>query len=216
MIFRIWSFADITLTDQQDEQARESHRSWDENGDASDDYRNQPLSDVEKDLRRAYHAATLARDRMDVLEAWTLCLLRTWSDMTDQEQKIYRRRVESLLRIARTMLAIEARRAKIELYEDHLGAVEIPSRKIILHTWKDELTRIHEAARAADLYADTTTVAQIVGMYHVERLPKDIEASYRSSRSRTENHRTPSEKFLTFIKKLVRQLTPALREKLID
>ncbi len=91
-----------------------------------------------------------------------------------------------------------------------------PISKITLHTWKDDLTRIHDAAYAARLYSEKTEVSQIMSLYYIERPPKDMGNAYRASRSRINGRTTHSVKLLSFMKHLAGELAPEQREQLID
>jgi|GEM_PF-4173861 len=100
------------------------------------------------------------------------------------EQQNYGRRVHGLLQIAQAAVMQEAQRAQLDMYEEPLGQLGSPAHKITVHTWKDDLTRIHEAARKAGIYSEKTEVSQIVEMYYIERPRRSVQCFYRANRSR--------------------------------
>lgn len=217
MNFREWSFVDITLTPAQEQSSRKQFKKMMDGGGTGeplDRNRTKPPSKYEKELSKAYHEAETPEDRINVLEYWLQMLNRAYADMTRFEQKGYGYRVRALRQLAQSLINRDMRAIRLRHSEQHTVAVTGQAPKINITTITTEVVRIHEAMREAGIYAAQTEVGRIVAMYHVESALKDVEASYRAARAKTEDHTTPSKKLLRFLEVLSDQLTPAAREKL--
>lgn len=133
MVYRTWSFTDITLTPEEAEAYHREAVEWHKGrntGEFMADYRELEPSPLEEELRRRYHEAAEAKDRLDAIEEWVQYLLRLFADMTPLEQQNYGRRVHGLLQIAQATIHREVRKAQLEMYEEHLGQLGSPSHKI--------------------------------------------------------------------------------------
>jgi hypothetical protein len=219
VIYREWTFTDITLTPAEERRTRKKFQEMVDKGGTGemfDRLRLNPPSKYEKQLSSAYHEAETPEDRIAVLEYWMLGLYRAFAEMTRFEQKNFGYRLKALRQLAQALIDRDLRAIELRHHEQRVAAQTAPATKINIRTITGEIVRIHEAMREAGIYAEGTEVGRIVAMYHVETVLKDVESSYRTARDKAEVHSTPSKKLLKVLEVLSDQLSPTAREKLAN
>ena len=217
--YRLYYLDDITLAGEG-RQRDEEERQWKRENSTGDFLTHSiPVerSEEEKRLSERYHTATMPQEKLEVLAEWKIRLIRLRGTMTALEREIYDERLSNLLQIAEIEInRVSRRQSQREEPTSESSSPASSVKKIVIRTWKDDIARIHEAALRAGLYSETTEVAQIVAMYHVEKPPQDLAVAYRSSKSRVRGRNATSEEFLDFVKHLAESLPPQGLEELIE
>jgi hypothetical protein len=213
--YRILRLANITLSTEQ-EAAWNQSRERVSDPDFEAPWLKAEPNQGEEAARADYLVALEARERLEIVEDWLSYLLLMQAEMNAEELRLYGRRLRALLAVARGAIQREMRRAKLEIYEDHLGGGSKVGPKITLDGWQDDITRVFESAIESGLFSSKTEASQITRMFFIERPHRDLTNSYRASKSRVQGRKTESAKLVAFVKKLLEKLQPKAIEAIVE